>query len=104
MTLTTDARNAEVVVTPPPEIDLATGDLLARQIERACGLRPDRVIVDFAAVTFCDSTAVSVLLSARMSLEVQGCALVIRNPSPLLQRVAGLLGAGEMLGIPSEVP
>ena len=102
MTLTTDAGSAEVIVTPPPEIDMATGDLLARRIERARALRPDRVVVDFAAVTFCDSTAVSVLLSALTSLEGQGCALLIRNPSPLLQRMAAILGASAIFGIPSQ--
>lgn len=103
MTLTTDTRNAEVTVTPPAEIDIATGDLLARRIERAGLLQPDRVIVDFGAVTFCDSTAISVLLSALTSLEAQGSALVIRNPGRLLQRVADLVGASEILGIPSQL-
>ena len=102
MTLTTDALNAEVIVTPPPEIDMATADLLARRIKRACALHPDRVVVDFGAVTFCDSTAISVLLSARKSLEGQGCALVIRNPSRLLLRVGAILGQSETLGIPAQ--
>lgn len=103
MTLTTDARNAEVLVTPvTTEIDMATGDLLARHLHRAGALRPDRVVVDLSAVTFCDSTAISVLLSAREALEAHGCALVIRNPPRLLRRVAGLLDVAETLGIPSE--
>ena len=102
MTLSTDARNAEVIVTPPNEIDMSSGDVLARAIERACALRPSTVVVDFSEVTFCDSTAVDVLLSALDSLTAQGCALVVRNPCTMLQRVATVLGHAETLGIPAS--
>lgn len=102
LTPDTEARIADVVIVPPPEIDIATADLLARRIERARGLRPDRVVVDCGSVTFCDSTAISVLLSARRTLEAQGSALVIQNPSPPLQRVASVTGQAEVLGIPSQ--
>ena len=102
MTLSTDTRNAEVIVTPPTEIDMSTGHVLARRIEQACALGPATVVVDFSDVTFCDSTAVDVLLSALDSLTSQGCALVVRNPCSLLQRVATVLGHAETLGIPAS--
>lgn len=102
MSLSTDARNAEVIVTPPAEIDMSTGDVLAGGIERACAFRPSTVVVDFSDVIFCDSTAVDVLLSALDSLTSQGCTLVVRNPCALLQRVASMLGQAETLGIPAS--
>ena len=101
MTLCTDPHAPEVTVTPPAEIDVATYELLAQRIAHACAQRPDRVVVDFSGVTFCDSTAVSVLLAALERVEAQGCELVVRNPSRALQRVTTLLGLGELLGIPA---
>ena len=105
MALQVDVTNNEVTITPPNEIDIATGDVLATQIERACALRPSTIAVDFRNVTFCDSTAVAVLLSALEKLEAQGCRLVIRNPCTLLRKIVTVLGETERLGIPpAQVP
>lgn len=101
MTLSSDSQKAEVVVTAPSEIDIATGNLLAQRIDRAGALHPDRVIVDFGTVTFCDSTAVNVLLSASARLQRRGCVLVLRNPPHMLTRMAALLGQSQILGLPA---
>lgn len=100
--LSGDALRGEVIVTPPAEIDVATGATFARQIAQACALGPDRVIIDFQVVTFCDSTAVHVLLSALADQERRACVLVIRNPSEQLSRIAQILRLTETLGIPTQ--
>lgn len=74
---------------------------MAQRIDRADALHPDRVIIDFGTVTFCDSTAVNVLLSGSARLGRRGCALVIRNPPHMLTRMAALLGQSETLGLPA---
>lgn len=100
--ISSDALRGEVVVTPPVEIDVASGATFARQIAQACALRPDRVVIDFQAVTFCDSTAIRVLMSALAARERRACVLVVRNPSGQLRRLAQVLHVAEALGIPRQ--
>ena len=89
----------EVVVLPPSEVDISTADLLAVSLRTACASGRSRVVVDFASVAFCDSSAVTVLLEAAESLRARGCHLEIRNPNRFLERVAGLLGVTSTLGL-----
>ena len=80
----------EVVVTAPLEVDISSAPRLAQDLARACALHPDRVVVDFSGSTFCDSSAVEVLLDAAEALRSAGCELQIR-PNPLLIRIAAVL-------------
>lgn len=90
----------EVIVTPPTEIDIATADLFGELLDQACALGPDRVIVDFASVTFCDSTGLKALVHAQRKLGTRGCSLVVRNPPASVRRVTAILGMSDELGIP----
>lgn len=87
-------------MTPPSEIDIANANLLGELIDQACVLGPDRVIVDFAGVTFCDSSGLKALVHALRKLETRGCALVVRNPSASVRRITTILGMSDALGIP----
>lgn len=91
----------EVLVLPPPVVDLSTAEVLARSLEEACALGPERVVVDFAEVTFCDVTVVNVLLGAADALRGNGCDLQVRHPNRFLVRVADLLGLKAQLGLTS---
>jgi anti-anti-sigma factor len=97
----TDSVRGEVWVTPPSEIDIVSGDNLTESIARACDLGPDVVVVvDFAGVTFCDSTATKVLVHALRRLHDHGCSMDIRNPSRSLRQIATILGDADVLNIP----
>lgn len=98
--LTTTHDSGEVLVLPPPVVDLSTAEVLARSLEQACALGPNRVVVDFSGVTFCDVTVVNVLLQAADALR-DGCDLQVRHPNRFLTRVADLLGLRAQLGLPA---
>jgi len=97
----TARADGAALVVPPREIDLATGPLLRERIAQAGAGHPEQVVVDCGDVTFCDSTAVSVLLRARSALRDEHCDLVVVNAPPLLRRVAAMLGEADRLGIPA---
>lgn len=99
-----DSPPAELVVEPPREIDMATGPLLAAMLMTAAALRPTRVVVDFTDVTFCDSTAVDVLVTASCQLRQHGCGLEIRNPPRLLVWMAATLGLSAVLHLDGVTP
>lgn len=95
----TSTLHDEVVVLPPSEVDISTAELLAVSLRQACASGRARVVVDFSAVTFCDSSAVTVLLDAAESLRSRGCRLEVRNPNRFLERLAGLLSVSATLGL-----
>lgn len=96
---TTTHDSDEVLVLPPPVVDLSTAEVLARSLEQACAVGADRVVVDFSDVTFCDVTVVNVLLQAADVLRGSGCDLQVRHPNHFLTRVADLLGLRSELGL-----
>ncbi len=86
------------VVHAPQEIDVATAPALAVRLGDALASHGD-VALDCSEVTFCDSTALRVLLAARrhsLALEVD---LHIVNPPQQLLRIAAILGASGLLGL-----
>lgn len=90
-----------VTVPAPREVDLATESAFRTALRDAvCAAGPGgRVLVDFAGVEFCDSTAVAVLLDARAAAQADGCVLEVTSPHPLLRRIADLLSESERLGL-----
>lgn len=96
-----DSDADQAVVEPPAEIDIATADAFAGALARACALRTATVVADFTRVTFCDTAAITALLRAADCLEAAGCRLEIRNPHPLLTRMAAVLGLADRLRLPA---
>jgi anti-anti-sigma factor len=91
-------RNA-VVVVPPAEIDVGTESQFTDSLRNACALSPSRVIVDFTDVTFCDSTALRVLVQESARLSDAGCSLEVHKPTRSLRRIAALTGMSRRLGL-----
>ena len=96
--------DAPVVVVPPVEIDMGTATPFANELADAIATGAARVEVDFSAVTFCDSTGLRVLVAAVKLARAAGCALVIEQPTERLLRLADLLGASDVLGLPPPRP
>jgi anti-anti-sigma factor len=96
---TTERDSNEVIVLPPAVVDLSTVEVLARNLERACALGPERVVVDFSGVSFSDVTVVDALLQAADRLQQNGCDLQVRHPDRFLTRVADVLGLRSKLGL-----
>jgi anti-sigma B factor antagonist len=88
-----------VVVTLAGESDFANGrelrDALVSQLSR--GAR--RLIVDVSGLDFMDSTGVNVLVAVQSSLRARGGTLVLVAPQPLVARVLGVTGAGQVMTV-----
>lgn len=78
------------------EIDIATAPQLRECIE---GLDSRSVTLDFSAVTFLDSSGISVLIGARKRAEREGGALVLREVRPAQKKVIELCGLEHFLSI-----
>ena len=88
-----------VTVVPPVEIDVSTVSSLDADLQRAAEARADMVVVDLTPVTFCDTSALRVLLLAGDRLAESGCVMVLHQPPRLLRRIATLLGESSHLGL-----
>jgi anti-sigma B factor antagonist len=90
---------AGVVVHAPPEIDIATADAFSRALSDAFAARPAEVVVDLSRTTFCDSTALRLLVNARRQAERSDCRLVLASPPRQLLLMADVLGVTALLGL-----
>ena len=84
------------------EVDLATAGTLARVLDELIGDRPSELIVDLARVSFLDSTGIHCLLSASRNATGAGCTLVVRNPSPSIERIFTICGVDQLLLAPAD--
>ena len=92
-----DTQSAAVVVTG--EIDLASADALAATLDEQlrCGLR--YVTIDLAAVTFLDSTALSMLLDAHKEFLASNGTLTLTGLGSLAARLLRITGLDGVLFI-----
>jgi stage II sporulation protein AA (anti-sigma F factor antagonist) len=60
------------------------------------------VVVDLGAVTFIDSTGISVLIQRHQQREATGDQLVVTNPSEPVVRVLEIAGVLEYLEVRSD--
>ena len=91
---TTGGRRLDVA----GELDLAASSTLrAAMAELADG--GDDVTLDLSAVTFIDSTALSVLVHRHTEMAAAGRRLIVTNPSPVVVRILHLAGLFMLLDI-----
>ncbi|WP_407653558.1 STAS domain-containing protein [Actinoplanes oblitus] len=84
------------------EIDLATvGMLHAELLTVLFALRPRRIDVELAAVTFLDCSGLTALIVARQVGARTGCRLRIKDPQGIVRRVLKLTG---LLGVLTAEP
>src|SRR6185503_8713358 len=71
------------------ELDLATSPILRQALSDA----GDRdVVLDFADVSFCDSSGLAVLLRLARSLAPNGHTVTLLDPTPVVRRVLEVMG------------
>lgn len=80
-----------VLVTSDGELDMAAASGLRECLVQACahGLP---VVLDFAAVSFVDSSALGVLAAANRHIQANGCHLTVINCSPRVLQTMTLTG------------
>jgi anti-sigma B factor antagonist len=95
-----ESPDGTVIVTLAGEFDLSVETLFAQAVTNDVVLAGhSSVVLDLAAVTFLDSSGIRALLVARRRALACGTRLVLRRPSPPVQRVLTLTGLSERLEI-----
>lgn len=100
LTVTREAEDGFAIVRAAGELDLATAAQLARAISTAATGRPPRVLVDLAAVEFCDSAGLRALLGAAREVEARAGRLVVAaTPGGMVDRLLEVSGLREFLHV-----
>ncbi len=82
----------EVVVAPQGELDLASADMLEREIRALVAEPGERVVLNLRGVDFIDSTGLRTLLSLRNTALREGHGLTVVPGPPRVQRIFDLTG------------
>lgn len=80
------------------EVDLHTAPKVQYAIERGTN-GVGAVVVDLGEITFMDSTALSMFMRAKDSLQEQDVSLRLAAPSHAVDRIFGVTGFGEYFDI-----
>ncbi|CAM5520467.1 hypothetical protein SAVIM338S_03930 [Streptomyces avidinii] len=95
-----------VAVRPVGEIDIETAPVLqsalARALDLALASPAKTVVIDCSRLTFCDSSALNALLSARRAAEEAGTTIRLASPNSQLQRLLEMTGVLSLF--PAEDP
>lgn len=84
------SAGSTVVLAIKGELDSARAPRLAAAINEALDARPERLLVDLCEVNFLDTTALSVLLSARRRTNNRGIAMRLACDDPTTLRLLDL--------------
>jgi anti-sigma B factor antagonist len=76
------------------EIDMATAGHLREATQRSLDSAPNRVVLDFADVTFCDSQGLSTLISLNRRASATGSQLVLANLGGFMRTLLDITGLG----------
>lgn len=97
-----------ITITPAPEryliaiageIDISNADALRDRIDLALEQPTAKVALDFAGVTYIDSTGIGVLVGAAHHAAEREKGFEVVNAQPNVMRVAQLLGVDAEIGI-----
>ncbi|HEX6870203.1 MAG TPA: STAS domain-containing protein [Micromonosporaceae bacterium] len=89
----------EVVVSVAGELDMSTAEHLSETVAAQLRRGPNRVVLDLAELTFCDSLGLGTLVVLSRTARVQQTYLLLRNPSPFFNRMLDVTGVREGLNI-----
>jgi anti-anti-sigma factor len=99
-----EPAQGRVRVTVSGSLDLAIAGELGERLRAAVARGPRMLVLDLAAVDFCDCAALGVLIGVRDEGQRTGCAVVISAASPAVALLLGLLGLDGLLGYPPPGP
>lgn len=80
--------------------DTSLRETLAAEI--AAGRR--RLLVDMTALTFIDSGAIQMIVSAHHVLRAEGGTLALVHPSPAIVRILAVLGVDQVIRVFDSIP
>jgi anti-sigma B factor antagonist len=90
---------SELVVRLSGELDLVSRAGVVEPATKAMGELPalERLVVELAHVTFCDSTGLGALLDISRLATDQGAVMVLRDVPPAVSRLLDLAGVDDVL-------
>jgi anti-anti-sigma factor len=94
-----DVRDGHAVVTAAGEIDVETAGSLASAVAEALEAGHQRVLVDFADVTFIDSTGLGVLVKSHRKAESLSAFFAVVHPTPQTRKLIAVLGLDQLLHV-----
>ena len=92
-------RGDHAVVTADGEIDAATADTVSEAVAGAVTDGYSLVLLDFAGVTFIDSTGLGMLVRAHRTAETAGSTFAVVHPTPQTRKLIRVLGLDQLLHI-----
>jgi anti-anti-sigma factor len=99
---TDDDVPPEVRVEVEGELDIATADDLERAVWPLIARRPERLVVDLAGLTFCDSSGTRTMISLYREAHRTGTQLVIVAARPEVRRIFEIVHLGQLLDLADE--
>ena len=95
----TEDRGDHAVITAAGEIDAATADSVANAVSGALHEGYATVLLDFAQVTFIDSTGLGVLVRSHRAAVARGSRFAVVHPNPTTRKLIGVLGLDQLLNV-----
>jgi len=92
-------RDDHVLVIAAGEIDASTAHLVADAVTRALREGHPRVLLDFASVTFIDSTGLGVLVKSHRAAAAAGSVFAVVHPTPQTRKLIRVLGLDQLLAV-----
>jgi anti-anti-sigma factor len=81
------------------DVDLSCVGALWGAAAEALATRPERLVVDVSAVTFLTSSVLGTLIRIQSAGQEQGTAVLLRDPTPIVQRLLLLSGLHAVLPV-----
>lgn len=99
MRLDVEDHDDHAIIAVTGEIDASTSDQLAEAVAAALGAGRGRVLVDFAHVTFIDSSGLGVLVRSHRRADAAGARFAVVHPSPHTRKLIRVLGLDQLLAV-----
>jgi anti-sigma B factor antagonist len=97
--LSVSDESGRVVVVAEGELDLYTSPRLREILTERIDAGTRHLVIDLARVTFVDSTALGVMVSALKRVKAEGGALELRSPTPSARKVLEITGLNRVFTV-----
>lgn len=91
--------DGEALLVLSGDVDLSSVGVLWDVAAGALAGRPQRLVVDMSAVTFLNSSVLGTLIRVQSAAAEKGIDVVLRRPTPIVQRLLRLSGLEAVLTI-----
>ena len=87
----------EVTVALVGEVDISNEAALGVALAEVVGMKPARIVIDLAGVSYLDSSGIRCLLNVAKQAATAGSAMVVCRPVGIVLRVLEICGVDELL-------